>query len=205
MFENLDTFIRGLDITSISIARKEVLDGLASAIMEEIKNDGAVKLNFICTHNSRRSHLSQVWAQSLAHFYGLVGVKCYSGGTEATAIYPAVLETLIAQGFSIEEKDVSSNPIYHIRFSDKVEPLVAFSKIIDDAFNPQKDFIAVMTCTQADEACPFVRGASYRIALPFEDPKAFDGTPIKMEKYAERSEQIATEMKYVFSTLSKKK
>lgn len=205
MFEKLDTFIRGLDITSISIARKEVLDGLASAIMEEIKNDGAVKLNFICTHNSRRSHLSQVWAQSLAHFYGLVGVKCYSGGTEATAIYPAVLETLIAQGFSIEEKDVSSNPIYHIRFSDKVEPLVAFSKIIDDAFNPQKDFIAVMTCTQADEACPFVRGASYRIALPFEDPKAFDGTPIKMEKYAERSEQIATEMKYVFSTLSKKK
>lgn len=204
MFEKIVRFIQGLDVTSISNERIMQLDQLAAAIENLEKSTKEVKLNFICTHNSRRSHLSQVWAQTLAHYYKLDRVTCFSGGTEATAVFPAVLETLTDVGFGVEKQNDLANPKYHILYSDIETPIVAFSKCIDDAHNPVKDFIAVMTCTQADEACPAVRGASYRIALPFEDPKAFDAAPNKMEKYAERSTQIATELKYVFSTLSKK-
>jgi arsenate reductase len=36
----------------------------------------------------------------------------------------------------------------------------------------------------------------------YEDPKVSDGTPQQQEVYQERSEQIATEMKYVFSKIN---
>ena len=60
-----------------------------------------------------------------------------------------------------------------------------------------------MTCSEADAGCPFVAGAEKRFPVTYEDPKAFDGTPRQREKYLERSLQIATEMAYVFSHVSK--
>ena len=59
-----------------------------------------------------------------------------------------------------------------------------------------------MTCDSANEACPIVFGASIRIPIMFLDPKAFDNTPQQAEKYQERSLQIATELKYVFSKIN---
>ena len=60
-----------------------------------------------------------------------------------------------------------------------------------------------MTCSSVDKGCPFISGAEKRIPVTFEDPKAFDNTPQQAEKYKERSIQIATELKYVFSKLKK--
>ena len=84
-----------LDVKSISYdQRKAILHPFILYIKSKLKNQEIIALNFICTHNSRRSHLSQVWAQALAHHVGINTINCYSGGTEATALFPVVAETL---------------------------------------------------------------------------------------------------------------
>jgi arsenate reductase (thioredoxin) len=59
-----------------------------------------------------------------------------------------------------------------------------------------------MTCDEADQDCPFVKGAALRISLPYEDPKVADGTPEEAARYDARSRQIATEMLYLFSKVA---
>ena len=151
----------------------------------------------------RRSHLSQVWAQTAAAHYNIQNVNCYSGGTEATALFPKVAETLSNSGFQILTLSEGSNPVYGIKYDENAVPVIGFSKKYDDEFNPISGFAAIMTCSQADGGCPFIAGAEKRIPITFDDPKEFDNTPQQAEKYEERSLQIATEMFNVFSKIAK--
>ncbi len=193
--------IDSIDTSSIPEARKTVLQPLIDFIQSKHNELRDIRLNFICTHNSRRSHLSQVWAQTMAHYFVVKNVFCYSGGTESTALFPKVASTLIASGFEIKTLSNEANPVYSIKYAQDAHPVIGFSKVMDDEFNPKGEFAAIMTCSQADEDCPFVPGATARIPIPFDDPKAFDNTPQQDEKYRERSEQIATEMHYIFSQI----
>ena len=138
----------------------------------------------------------------MANYFNIKNVFCYSGGTEAKALFPMVVETLQKSGFQISKISQNENPVYSIKYTDNEHPIIGFSKKLDDDFNPKSEFVAIMTCDSANEACPFVPGAEKRIPITFEDPKAFDNTPQQVEKYIERSLQIATEMKYVFSKIS---
>ena len=201
LFAKIEGYISNLNVKSIPNDRKKTLQILADFIGEKAKTSDAISLNFICTHNSRRSHLSQVWAQTLAHYFKMTNVFCYSGGTEATALFPMVAETLKSTGFEIRNLSEGNNPVYSIKYAENQHPVIGFSKKMDDHFNPKSEFAAVMTCSQADKGCPIVPGAEKRIPITFEDPKAFDNTPLQAEKYAERSMQIATEMYYVFSKI----
>lgn len=186
---------------SISTERKEELKPLIAFIQEKVSNNKNVNLNFICTHNSRRSHLSQVWAQVAAHYYGVKNVYCYSGGTEATALFPVAAQTLTFAGLQIVKLSEESNPVYSIKYAENEQPIIGFSKRYDDQFNPQSEFAAIMTCNNADVGCPFISGADKRIPVKYDDPKAFDNTPQQKEKYEERSNQIASEMLFVFSQI----
>ena len=197
----LKEFISDLDTQSISTERKQTLSLLVDYMQDRVNNGEPIRLNFICTHNSRRSHLSQIWSQTMAHHFGIKNVMCYSGGTEATALFPMVASTLVNTGFEVKTLSEGKNPVYSIKFSENEHPVICFSKRMDDDFNPKSDFAAIMTCSQADEGCPFVPGAEKRIPITYEDPKAFDNTPKQAEKYSERSLQIATEMFYVFSQI----
>jgi len=170
-----------------------------------VNSNEEIRLNFICTHNSRRSHLSQIWAQTMAFHFGIQKVFCYSGGTEATAMFPKVGETLVNQGYQIQKLSEEKNPVYSVKFDENQHPIICFSKAYFDDFNPKNNFGAIMTCTTADEGCPMVFGAEARFPIKYDDPKAFDGTELMNEKYAERSLQIASEMYYVFSQLKKNK
>ena len=199
----LNGFISNLDAKSITTERKQTLSPLVEYIQGKMAKKEPIRLNFICTHNSRRSHLSQIWAQTMAHHFGVGNVSCYSGGTEATALFPMVASTLANTGFEVRMLSEGKNPVYGIKFSENEHPVICFSKRMDDDFNPKSDFAAIMTCSQADEGCPFVPGAEKRIPITYEDPKAFDDTPQQAEKYSERSKQIATEMLYVFSQIQK--
>ncbi|WP_299365503.1 protein-tyrosine-phosphatase [Winogradskyella sp.] len=203
VFETIEKDIKQLDITSIGESRKAVLQLLIDFIENKINDKSVINLNFICTHNSRRSHLSQVWAQALAHYYNVKNIFTYSGGTEATALFPSAAEALESSGFKIKKLSNETNPLYAIKYSEVKHPIIGFSKTFDDPFNPSSEFAAIMTCDSANEACPFVPGSEKRIPLTYEDPKAFDNTPQQAEKYKERSLQIATELKYVFSNLKK--
>ncbi len=202
--EKIEELVKGISTSAISESRRETLQPLVDFIAGKAKTQEAIRINFICTHNSRRSHLSQVWAQAMAYHFGIRNVSCYSGGTEATALFPKVAETLQNSGFDVQVLSQGDNPVYSIKYSENEHPVIGFSKKLDHDFNPVSGFAAVMTCSQADEGCPFVAGAEQRIPVTFEDPKAFDNTPQQAEKYHERSVQIATEMFYVFSQVKGK-
>jgi arsenate reductase len=137
----------------------------------------------------------------MAFHFGIKNVFCYSGGTEATAMFPKVGETLGNQGFEIQKLSQESNPVYAVKFDENEPAIICFSKKFDDAFNPTSEFGAIMTCSSADEGCPFIAGAEVRLPIRYDDPKAFDGTDLMNAKYAERSLEIASEMYYVFSSI----
>ena len=183
----------------IQPVRKELLNQLTDFIRTKTFEAKPVYLNFICTHNSRRSHISQLWAQAAAHYYGISNVTCLAGGTEATAFNPRAVKAMQEAGFNISIKKDGENPLYEVRFADNALPVLAFSKTYDNPFNHNQDFAAVMTCSHADTNCPMVIGASKRIALTFYDPKEFDGTPLESAKYDERVREIGREILYAFS------
>lgn len=201
LFPEIEKVIGTLDFETITAERKIILQPLIDFIQDKATNRQEIRLNLICTHNSRRSHLSQVWAQTAAAHFNIKNVFCYSGGTEATALFPVVVKTLEQSGFKIKTIAAGNNPIYAIKYGENEHPIIGFSKTYDDDFNPHSEFAAILTCSQADGGCPFIAGAEKRIPITFEDPKAFDNTPQQAEKYQERSLQIATEMFYVFSQI----
>lgn len=202
MYQPLSKTIDQLQLQNISEQRKKTLQPLIDFVQQKTTSKEQININFICTHNSRRSHLSQIWAQVAAAYFNLPNVNCYSGGTEETALFPKLAETLTNQGFSIFKISEGNNPVYSIKYSDNALPLIGFSKKYDSPFNPVSSFAAVMTCSQAVGGCPFIAGAEKRIPITFEDPKISDNTPEQSKIYAERSLQIATEMFYVFSQIS---
>lgn len=203
MYETLSKTIEQLKLQNISEQRKATLQPLIDFVQRKTTNKEQINITFICTHNSRRSHLSQVWAQVAGTHFNLPNVNCYSGGTEETALFPKIAEILTNQGFTIFKISEGNNPVYAIKYSDNALPVIGFSKKYDSPFNPVSEFAAVMTCSQADGGCPFIAGAEKRIPITFEDPQISDNTPEQSKIYAERSLQIAIEMFYVFSQISR--
>ena len=199
LIEPLTDTVHKLNIGDVSQERLKVLEPLIHYIQSKVYAGEKVNLNFICTHNSRRSQFSQIWAQTAAYYHG-IEICSYSGGVEVTAFNERAVEAVKRAGFGIVEKG-EGNPTYFIYFSEDAEPVTAFSKVYDDEINPKKNFAAIMTCSHADENCPFIPGAEQRVPVRYDDPKAFDGTPSEAAKYDERSMQIANEMFYVFSQI----
>jgi arsenate reductase len=180
--------------------RKTDLAKVADYIRAHLSQSERAKLTFLCTHNSRRSHLSQIWAQVATEYYGLQGVETYSGGTEATAFNPRAVSALRRGGLKIAADDASSsNPNYLVKSSDLATPQICFSKVYNSPPNPTKGYCAVMTCAQADEACPIVMGCDLRLPIRYEDPKVADDTEFEAQRYDERSAQICTEMLFMMS------
>lgn len=186
---------------SISDERLAVLKPLIEYIQTKIDQGKEANLNFICTHNSRRSQFSQIWAQTAANYFGIPAL-CYSGGVEVTAFNERAVASIKRSGFRVSSKG-DSNPIYLISHSDDKEPIKAFSKLFDDPINQADQFAAVMTCSHADENCPFIPGTEKRIPVRYDDPKEFDGTSEEAERYDQRSMQVASEMFYTFSHIKK--
>ncbi|KOY50824.1 low molecular weight phosphatase family protein [Polaribacter dokdonensis] len=201
MNAKIEELIKNLNIDDISAERKKVLQPLTDFIAQKKSSNKLIRINFICTHNSRRSHLGQIWAQTMAAFFDVKNVVTYSGGTETTAMFPKVGETLANQGFKIQKLSETNNPVYAIKFDENSNPIIAFSKKYSDDFNPKSNFAAIMTCSHADGNCPFIAGAEKRIPITYDDPKLFDNTEQQNKKYEDRSLQIATEMKYIFANI----
>lgn len=202
MYKNLiETITEIIDHQTVNLERQSTLQPLIDFVQQKVNTGEAVDLNFICTHNSRRSHLSQVWAQVASVYFNIRNVQCYSGGTEETAVFPKVVETLASQGLNIFRIADTDNPVYAIKYSDNALPIMGFSKKYDNPFNPTSRFAAIMTCSQADDGCPYIPGTERRIPITFEDPKISDNTSEQTQVYTARSVQIAAEMLYVFSTI----
>ena len=199
----LQTYVQRVvhELDTIAEERKRGLRKLALFIRTKRASNETASLTFICTHNSRRSHMSQLWAATAAAWYGVKDVATFSGGTEATAFNPRAVAALARAGFVIESPG-GNNPHHRVTYGPRAPAMECYSKTYDDPSNPQRGFAAVMTCSQADETCPVVMGAALRVAIPYDDPKAADGTPEEALRYDERCKQIATEMCYLFSQVN---
>ncbi len=201
MYQELINTIKKLQVQNIALERKKALQPLIEYIQSKLETGSEIKLNFICTHNSRRSQLAQIWAKTAASYYD-IEIDSYSGGVEVTAFNDRAVEALKKEGFQIIKKG-DGNPYYSVSFDENIAQLNAFSKTFDDPVNPTSGFAAVMTCSHADENCPFIAGAETRLPIRYDDPKEYDDTPLEASKYDERSLQIANEMFYIFSQVKK--
>lgn len=201
MIQKIRTLARKLSkrFRQIPEERRAVLSKIAAYLQKKYDAGEDIQLVFICTHNSRRSHFGQIAATLAADFYGLDRVRVFSGGTEATAFHPNAIEALRELGFSVVSDDEKvKNPAWRVQFGEK-SGTTCFSKTFDDAANPSRNFAAIMTCSDAEQNCPFVPGTELRIGTTYDDPKSADGTPEQGKVYRERFEQIATEILYAFS------
>jgi arsenate reductase len=151
----------------------------------------------ICTGNSRRSMLGSTMGNIAANYYGLPNLRFYSGGTTPSAFNSRAIATLKEVGVDIDPTGLEAprgesgeeNPIYRVRWGKRQETQ-EFSKLYTDALNPQKDFAAILVCSEADVSCPAVHGATKRIPAPYMDPKLYDGAPFEAAKYAERRDDM---------------
>lgn len=196
LYPTLQATIEKAKSLEIPEDRIPILQEFIDYIQKKIDADQPVNLNFICTHNSRRSQFSQIWAKTAAAYYD-IEINSFSGGVEVTAFNERAVSAIKRAGFKVTQKG-AGNPKYFVFYSDDADPIICFSKLYDDSANAPKGFAAVMTCSHADENCPFIPGAEARIPVRYEDPKAFDGTSEEADRYDERSLQIASEMLYVF-------
>lgn len=194
--EQLQSYSKALEseYALIPETRRQELAELGNYIANKINAGEAAKLTVICTHNSRRSHIGQLWLAAAASYYGVEGVATYSGGTEATAFNPRAVAAMRRAGFGISGDETETNPHYTATLGNGLEGITLFSKKYDDPANPQQGFAAIMVCSDADEACPFIPGADKRFAIRYDDPKASDGTPAEAATYDERCRQIGREM-----------
>lgn len=182
--------------------RKSDLAKVAQYVQGCVTKSLPAKLTFICTHNSRRSHLSQIWAQVAAEYYGIRNVETFSGGTEATAFNPRAVAAMQPCGLKITTTNAdTSNPHYEVRTHDGAKAQICFSKVYDAPPNPTKGYCAIVTCSQADEACPLVMGCDLRMPIRYEDPKIADDTDQEASLYDERSRQICREMLFMMSSI----
>lgn len=201
MYRQIEQVEGLIDFNSISPERKLLLEEFSTYIQDKTFKKERVLLNFICTHNSRRSQFAQLWAKVAADHYE-VEMESFSGGVEVTEFNPRAIDSINRFGFHVEKEGVE-NPIYLIRWTDDFSGLKMYSKLYDTDENPSSGFAAIMTCSHADENCPVVMGCEKRFAIRYEDPKEFDDTPLQSAMYDSRSFQIATEMFYVFSKIKK--
>lgn len=202
MYAQLEQFLaaRSAEFDQINEVRQAQLAELAGYIADRHATGEPAKLNFVCTHNSRRSHLAQLTCAAAAERYGH-SVETYSSGTEATAFNPRSVAAVERAGFHVEKAADGENPLYHVTTGANRPAMVCFSKRIDDAPNPSDNFAAIMVCDSADAACPTVPGADRRFAIRYVDPKVADDTPEEAATYDERCAQIAREMLYTMSLI----
>jgi protein-tyrosine-phosphatase len=207
LYNNLNNSIIELikEFNLITENRKKELESLALVIDESFNKFAKAEITIICTHNSRRRQLGQLWIKTAAIHYGIKNIYTFSGGTEATSFNYRMVNAVKEYGFNVKQLDENANPKYHITLGKEDESMdILYSKVYSENYNPQSNYIAIMVCSQADEGCPFVAGAFKRISLPYLDPKEFDDTELESIKYLEKVKEIGIEMLYMISKIIKK-
>ena len=196
-------FEKAFKKTTIPENRKLLLQKIATTVASTYAIEQKINLNFICTHNSRRSQLAQVWGFYASQYFDLKTIYSFSGGTETTAFHRNTILTLQKAGFTFNLVDFShQNPKYLISYKETSTSIMGYSKIFDDD-NNNRPFFAITTCDSADENCPYVPDAIYRFHLPFVDPKHADETDKKEEVYLKTNKQIAAEIYFLFNCIKK--
>lgn len=179
---------------------KEGANEITNFIQQEIKDLGSAEICFICTHNSRRSQFAQAWMSVLSAQNDLP-IEVFSAGTEQTACNRRTIESLKRNGFRVDSVEgESTNPVYRLSWNGIQVEL--FSKIVSQV-ESNKRYLAVMTCDDADENCPYIPEAKQRVTFTFIDPKHADDTPNEAETYDATCLEIKTEIEHMIDLIKK--
>jgi len=166
--------------------KKNLLDDIISKIQKSLKITNNIV--FLCTHNSRRSQLCQVWGIILSKIYN-IDLKFNSAGTEKTEVNKNILYC-----FSHIGLEVKGNKIIYEDLSISLH-----SKLLDE-IQPNK-FISIMTCSDAEKSCPSDSRSIKNISMTYQDPKVFDYKEKEKDEYLKTSKLIAKELNYVLKKL----
>lgn len=186
-----------VDFNHVKPEHEEGLREIGDYLLTKLEAKEPLKATVICTHNSRRSHMGQLWLLAAANYYGIENMAAFSGGTEASAFNPRAVKAMEEAGFSITKVNGENNPTYSVNMGTGISNVIVFSKKYDHEMNPKDSFVAIMVCSEADQSCPVVPGAEERVAIPFLDPKNYDGTPAERDEYRKTTQLIAQEMFYI--------
>ena len=184
--------------------RRRVLEEIADYIYGAIQIDKEARIILIGSNNATRSILAEAWASAAAQYYNVRNIRLYSGGTDISHVAPFALKALEKAGFIVYRITDTDNPHYEIKYTYNINPLIVFSKKFNDRNLPQLNYGAVFVCPNADINVPFLKGMNFRTSLHYFDPGAYDNTPEQLDKYIERSHEIASEMFYVFYCIKNK-
>jgi len=201
MFDNVKTYLkkRLSESEMISDERKATLEKIAHWLKNASAKRSRSEILFVCIHNSRRSHLSEIHATAAVEWFGKSDkIKVYSGGTTVTAFSPNAAAAISGAGYTLD-KGEGKNPVYKVRFSDDRPAISVWSKKHDDGSNPDAGFLAVMTCSDNEQNCPYIAAANARIPLYYPDPSEADDTPEAEATYDKVSADIARDLMYLFS------
>ena len=201
ILENIERFVH--QITFIDEERKILLNLLSDSIYEQLQQQKTISLAFICTHNSRRSHLAQMWFWLACQRFGLTNIECLSAGTEKTALNDRIVDSARRFGLTIQTKDRSTNPIYQLSSPLADQQLSLFSKKVEELPNSINKPMAIMVCDHASENCPYVNFKKVG-HLHYVDPKYADDTIEESMVYDKTLQRIACEMIYLAEQLQQK-
>jgi arsenate reductase (thioredoxin) len=179
------------------------LQTLSEWIVNQHLHGSRASLNFVCTHNSRRSQFAQTWCKVVQDYLAMDLADSYSGGTEVTACNERTIAALKRTGFSVKVEG-NENPVYTLTADGITSGVKLWSKLFNDPSGPDENFAAVMTCDHADKNCPFIPGASIRVPLTYTDPKYADNTPEEEKAYDRTCKIIATDMLRLFRLVESK-
>lgn len=185
----------------IDTMHRDQVGRLADWIAKNYQPNTSLHVIVVCTGNSRRSMLGSCMGNAAAAYYGFDNLHFHSGGTSPTAFNSRTIATLKEIGFGVQPtgeeairgEPKTANPIYSVKWGDQLQS-EEFSKHYANKANPQNGFAAIMVCTEADEGCPAVAGATLRLSMPYLDPKMYDDGQFEKPQYAERRDDIGRAM-----------
>ncbi|MFN9414242.1 MAG: hypothetical protein ACK57V_17950 [Pirellula sp.] len=189
---------------------RPAIQSLAKWIANQSNKQESLHVIVTCTGNSRRSMMGASMGNLAAAYYGMEHVHFHSGGTSPTAFNRRTIASLKEIGFQIEPTGQlaepgdpqTPNPKYRVVWGKDFET-EEFSKMYNDGSNPRSGFAAIMVCSEADQDCPIVKGASIRLAMPFIDPKLYDDGSLEGNKYRERRDDIGRTMMAIMAHASR--
>jgi arsenate reductase len=109
----------------------------------------AIRVLFLCTHNSARSQMAEGFLREL----GGDAFEVASAGTEARGLNPLAVQAMAEHGIDIS---------------------LQASKTLDQ-FVEQPFDIVITVCDEANETCPYFAKAKERRHWSFPDPSAVTG------------------------------
>lgn len=144
--------------------------------------EASQRILFLCTGNSCRSQM----AEAFMRFYGeeLSLEVCSAGTTPAKEIHPLAVEVMKEKGVSLEGQQPKSSKEF---------------------IGNRKIDLVIFVCSEAEKDCPYIFPfARRRIAIPFDDPAAFEGsTEKKIHEFRRIRDEIETTIKRLLEEFPK--